>query len=103
MMVWGVNNNGDLLLVDGQSKRQKTSDNVDDLFRLVSKWSPMYVGLERDGQQKAIIEYIQSQMIVRNIFFNIGRDKKKNELGFGSAGQSKVARFNSVQPMFDSR
>lgn len=100
MMVWAVNNNNDKLLVDIVSKRQNVSANIDDLFRLVRRWNPMYVGLERDGQQKAIIEYVKSQMIVQNTYFNLARDKKKREEGLGSGGQSKVARFNSVQPLF---
>lgn len=100
MMVWGINNNNDKILVDVVSKRQNVSANIDDLFRLVRKWNPMYVGLERDGQQKAIIEYVKSQMIVQNTYFNLARDKKKREEGLGSGGQSKVARFNAVQPLF---
>lgn len=100
MLVWGVNNNGDILLVDGVSARQNTSKNIDDIFRLVHKWKPMYVGLEKDGQQKAIIEYVKSQMPIRNIFFNLAKNKGAKEHGIGSGGQSKVARFNSIQPLF---
>jgi len=100
MMVWAMNNNSDLLLVDGISKRQTTSKNVEDLFRLVGKWKPMYVGLEKDGQQKGIIDYIKSQMIVRNVFFNLAKSKNSKEHGLGSGGKSKVARFNSIQPLF---
>ena len=100
MMVWAVNNNGDRLLVDGISKRQTTAKNIEDLFYLAHKWKPMYVGLEKDGQQKAIIDYVRSQMPVRNQYFNIAKDKTGKEYGLGSRGQSKVARFNAVQPLF---
>lgn len=100
MLVWAVNNNGDRLLVDGVSARQTTSKNLDDLFMLVHKWKPMYVGLEKDGQQKAIIDYVKSQMPIRNIYFNLAKNKGAKEHGIGSGGQSKVARFNSVQPLF---
>jgi len=103
MMVWGINNNNDRILVDIVSKRQNVSSNIDDLFRLVRRWSPMYVGLERDGQQKAIIEYVKSQMMVQNVYFNLARDKKRKEEGLGSGGQSKVARFNAIQPLFVQR
>lgn len=100
MIVWAVNSNGDRLIVDMVSKRQLTNKNVDDLFRLVQRWNPMYVALERDGQQKAIIDYIKSEMHHRNIHFNLAKDKKSNQDGIPSGGQSKVARFNSVQPLF---
>lgn len=100
MFVWAMNSNSDLMLVDGISKRQTMSKNVDDLFRLVQKWNPMYVGIETDGQQKAGLEYIRSQMMVRNVYFNIAKGKGKNEYGLGSGGQSKVARFNAIQPLF---
>jgi predicted phage terminase large subunit-like protein len=98
--VWGINNNNDRILVDMISKRQTTSKSINDIFNLVGKWKPMYVGLEKDGQQKAIIEHIKSEMINRNIFFNLARDKKSNSEGLGSGGKSKVARFNAVQPLF---
>ena len=100
MLVWAVNNNNDRLLVDGVSARQLTSANIDDIFRLVQRWNPMYVGIEKDGQQKAIISYIKSEMHKRNIYFNLARNKNGGEDGIGSGGQSKVARFNSVQPLF---
>jgi len=100
MMVWGINNNNDKILVDMVSKRQLTNKNVDDLFMLVHKWKPMYVGLESDGQQKGIIEYIKSEMIHRNIYFNLAKKKGKSEVGLGSGGVSKIARFNAVQPWF---
>lgn len=100
ILVWAVNNNGDRLLVDGISKRQTTSNNVNDIFRLVGKWRPDFVALEKDGQQKAIIDYIRSEQNNRNIYFALAREKGKQDYGISSGGQSKVARFNAVQPLF---
>ena len=42
--------------------------NLDDLFRLVSQYSPLSVGVEVSGQQAGFIPWIQREMFSRNIF-----------------------------------
>lgn len=97
--VWAVNNNGDYFWIDGICKKQIISGFIDDLFTLVQKYKPQTVGIEISGQQVALISYLQAEMITRNIFFNIARDKVNNQLGLRPV-KSKFERFNMVIPLF---
>jgi predicted phage terminase large subunit-like protein len=97
--VWAYNNNGDWLWVDGICKKQLMDKNIDDLFRLCQEYSPQSVGVEISGQQKGFISWIQEQMGVRNIYFNLAGDKNSSELGLRPS-TNKLQRFNVVVPQF---
>ncbi len=71
--VWAYTNNGDWLLVDGVCKRQLMDASVDQLFRFVSIYRPLSVGIEINGQQKGFIQWLKNEMITRNIFFNFAK------------------------------
>jgi hypothetical protein len=74
-------------------------DNVDDLFRLVNKYKPLKVGIEVSGQQGGFIPWIKQQMMQRNCFFNIGKDKVggKSEEGYRPT-TNKVERLKIAIP-----
>ena len=97
--VWAYNNNGDYLWVDGVCKRQLMNQNVDDLFHMVQKYSPQSVGIEISGQQRGFISWIQQEMLDRNIFFNLAKEKNSNEFGIRPS-TNKLQRFNVMVPMF---
>lgn len=100
--VWAYNNKGDWYWVDGICKRQLMDKNIDDLFRLCQKYNPQQVGIEVSGQQAGFIPWIQSEMLERNIFFNIASDKNNNEPGIRPS-TDKMARFNVVLPWLKAR
>lgn len=98
--VWAVNNNEDWLLVDGQCLRQSMPENIDDLFRYVQKWNPLSVGIEVTGQQGSFIDFIQKEMIAKNIYFNLAKQKGKKDYGIRPT-TDKLSRFvMGVQPRF---
>lgn len=97
--VWAYNNNGDWLWVDGVCKRQLMDKNIDDLFRLVQIYKPQSVGVEITGQQGGFIQWIQDQMIQRNVFFNLAQEKGSTKLGLRPS-TDKMTRFNVVLPLF---
>jgi hypothetical protein len=82
--VWAHNYNRDWFWIDGVVKKQGMGDNIDALFRLVAKYKPLKVGIEISGQQGGFIPWIKGEMIRRNCFFNIGKDKVdgRSEEGF---------------------
>lgn len=94
--VWAYNNNGDWFWVDGMLAKQTMDKNIDELFRLVSEYRPQSVGIETSGQQYAFIQWLQSEMMERNIWFNFASEKGK--LGIQPV-QSKMTRFNQVLPL----
>lgn len=100
--VWAYTSNGDWLLVDGVCKQQLMDANINDLFRLVTMYRPLSVGVEITGQQGGFISWINQEMIRRNIFFNFATGKGSNSPGIRPVGD-KLTRFNQVLPMFKQK
>lgn len=99
--VWAYNNIGHWFWVDGICVKQTMDKNIDDLFRLAQKWNPQQVGIEISGQQGGFIPWIQDQMITRQVFFNLAKDKDSSKLGI-RPNTNKMQRFNIVVPWFKS-
>lgn len=99
--VWAYNDKGHWYWVDGICNRQTMDKNVDDLFRLAQKWriNLQQVGIEISGQQGGFIPWIQDQMIVRQIYFNLAKDRDSSKLGI-RPNTNKMQRFNIVVPLF---
>ena len=98
--IWAVGNNQDWFLVDGQCIRQEMSVNMDDLFNYVQKYKPLSVAIEVTGQQGGFISWIQSEMIKRNIFFNLASERGKTAIGIRPS-KDKLTRFvTAVSPRF---
>lgn len=97
LSVWAYNAQGDWFWVDGVCAKQTMDRNIDDLFRLVQAYKPQSVGIEISGQQGAFIQWIQREMMERNIWFNFASNK--TQPGIQPEGD-KMARFNVVVPWF---
>ena len=81
--VWAYNDKGHWFWVDGICKKQTMDKNIDDLFRLAQKWrvNLQQVGIEISGQQGGFIPWIQDQMMTRQVYFNLAKDKDSSKLG----------------------
>jgi predicted phage terminase large subunit-like protein len=97
--VWAYNANGDWFWVDGIYVRQTMDHTINDLFRLVQAYRPQQVGVEITGQQGAFIQWLQQEMLSRNIWFNFASSEKSNEPGIRPS-VDKLQRFNLVVPWF---
>ena len=97
--VWAYNYKGFWYWVDGICRKQTMDKNLNDLFRLAQKYDPQQVGIEISGQQGGFIPWIQEQMVVRNIFFNLAKDKDSTKPGI-KPNTNKMVRFNIVVPWF---
>lgn len=95
--VWAYNANGDWFWVDGVCARQTMDKSVDDLFRLVSEYRPQNVGVEITGQQNAFINWLSTEMMNRNIWFNFAQEKGRPGI---RPAENKLTRFNLVVPLF---
>lgn len=100
--VWAHNYAGDWLWVDGICKRQLMDKNVDDLFRLAQMYKPQGVGIEVSGQQGGFVQWIQNQMMQRNIYFSLSSDSNSGKPGI-RPNTNKLMRFNTVVPLFKLR
>lgn len=97
--VWAINHKGYYFWVDGVCARQTMDKNLDDLFRLVSQYNPMSVGVEVSGQQGGFVSWIQREMFNRNIFFTLASNSKDGTPGL-KPNNNKLERFNMVVPDF---
>lgn len=100
--VWAYNNNGDWMLVDGICQQQLMDQNINDLFRLVSIYKPLSVGIEVSGQQGGFIRWIKNEMIEKNVFFNLASSKNSNEPGVRPSAD-KLTRFNQILPLVKAK
>lgn len=100
--VWAYNNVGDWLWVDGVCKRQLMDKNIDDLFRLAQMYRPQQVGIEVTGQQGGFIQWIQSEMLTRNIYFPLASEGNDTKPGI-RPNTNKLVRFNTMVPLFKAR
>lgn len=100
--VWAYNNVGDWLWVDGVCKRQTMDKNVNELFRLAQMYRPQQVGIEVTGQQAGFIQWIQGEMLNRNVYFPLASEGNDSKPGI-RPNTNKLVRFNTMVPMFKAR
>lgn len=99
IFVWAYNANGDWFWVDGVMERTTMDKSIDNLFRLCQLYKPQAVGVEVTGQQGAFINWIQQEMMNRNIWFNFASSEKGGAPGIRPT-VDKLSRFNLVVPWF---
>lgn len=98
--VWAVSSNSDWFLIDGQCKRQTMQENIEDLFKYVTRWKPLSVGIENSGQQGGFLSIIQEMMMTRNVWFTFAKKPGSKDPGIRPI-KDKVHRFvTGVQPKF---
>ena len=100
--VWAYNNNGDWLWVDGVCKRQLMDKSIDALFRFAQHYRIQGAGIEVSGQQAGFIQWIQAEMLNRNIYFPLASEGNDNKPGI-RPNTNKMVRFNTVVPLFKAR
>jgi hypothetical protein len=62
-------------------------------------YRPQNVGIEVSGQQAAFIQWIQGQMMERNIYFPLASEGNDMKPGI-RPNTNKLVRFNTVVPLF---
>lgn len=97
--VWAYNANGDWFWVDGFLERTTMDVSINKLFELVQMYRPQSVGVEVTGQQGAFIQWLQSEMMTRNIYFSFASGTNSNAPGIRPT-VDKLSRFNLIVPMF---
>lgn len=92
ILVIGVTNNNDWLVVDGIHSRELTSSGwIDTLFNFVRMYDPLQVGAEQIAFQSTMNEWIQKEMIRRNQFFNFVEMKDNKTT-------KKITRISTLSP-----
>ena len=65
-------------------------------------YKPQGVGIEVTGQQGGFIQWIQGQVLDRNIYFPLASENNNGALGI-RPNTNKLVRFNTVVPLFKAR
>lgn len=89
--VVGVTPDGMWQVLDCWYGRVTPVEHMDEIFRLVQKWRPISVGIEKVQYQAAMLAFLQKEMPRRNIFFNVVPL---------IAGAKKEQRIDVLQPRF---
>lgn len=93
IMVVGVNKDNHWFILDCSYGRYDPSQTIDEIFKMVGKWNPQKVGVEKVAYQAAIHHFLDKEMPRRNMFFTITpllAQRKKEE------------RISALQPRFSS-
>jgi predicted phage terminase large subunit-like protein len=93
IMVVGVNADNHWFVLDCEFGRFDPGEQMDKLFRLVSKWNPKKVGIEKVGYQASLEFFLQKDMAERDIWFSIAPLKAEGK---------KEERIATMQPRFAS-
>jgi predicted phage terminase large subunit-like protein len=101
IFVWAYCTAGKWHLIDGICERQTMDKNINKLFEYVREYSPQSVGVEVSGQQRAFIDWLKSEMLVRSLWFTFASSSQDNSPGVRPA-VDKLVRFNLVVPWFKS-
>lgn len=78
-------------VIDIDYGRYDPSEQIEAIFRAVTKWKPRRVGIEKVAYQQALMHFLEKEMRKRNIFFDIVPlvAEKKKEM-----------RIQALQPRF---
>lgn len=93
IMVVGVNKDNHWFILDCSYGRYDPTETIDEIFRMVGKWSPQKVGVEKVAYQAAMHHFLDKEMPKRNMFFTITQLK---------AQRKKEERISALQPRFSA-
>ena len=65
-------------------------------------YRPQQVGIEVTGQQQGFVNWIQGEMLNRNIYFPLASDSNSGAPGI-RPNTNKLVRFNTMVPFFKAR
>jgi predicted phage terminase large subunit-like protein len=100
--VLAYTNNRDWLIVDGVAKKQLMDKTLADLFRLVAMYKPLEVGIETSGQQGGFLPWIKSEMLIKNVFFNLAKGFDSQKEGIRPV-REKIKRFLLFLPVIRAK
>jgi len=93
IMVLGVNKDNHWFVLDCSFGRFDPTQTIDEIFKMVGKWSPQKVGVEKVAYQASVHHYLEKEMPKRNMFFTVTPLK---------AQRKKEERISTLQPRFSA-
>lgn len=87
----GVNSDNHWFVLDIAYGRWNPSKTIDTIFEAVTRYHPIYVGMEKVAYQAALSHFVEKEMPIRNIWFTV-KDLEAKE--------KKEMRIQAIQPRF---
>ncbi len=72
---------------------------INDIFKFAQIYNPISVGIETTGQQQGFISILKTEMLNKNIYFNLASNIGSKEEGIRPNAQ-KFTRFLTIVPWF---
>ena len=86
-----VNSDNHWFLLEIDYGRWDPTKTIDTIFRMVQKYRPIFVGIEKVAYQAALIHFVEKEMITRNTWFTVKPLEAK---------EKKEIRIAALQPRF---
>lgn len=93
MIVVGVSKENHWFILDCSYGRFDPTQTIDEIFRMMGKWSPQKMGIEKVAYQAALHHFLEKAMPERNMFFTISPLQ---------AQRKKEERIAALQPRFSA-
>ena len=93
MIVVGVSKENHWFILDCSYGRLDPTQTIDEIFKMMGKWSPQKVGIEKVAYQAALHHFLEKEMPKRNMFFSISPLQ---------AQRKKEERIAALQPRFSA-
>lgn len=90
-MAVAVNSENHIFVLDCWFRQGSPTEHMDEIFRMVSQWKPVSVGIENVGWQRAMKPFLEREMPKRNIFFRVD---------LLQAAGKKELRIDALRPRF---
>jgi phage terminase large subunit-like protein len=94
IVVVGINSDNHWFILDIIYGRFNPDETIDNIFKMVSKWKPQKVGIEKVAFQQVIEFFLNKEMNQRNIFFMTfglkAEGKKESRPTFAGAGRRRA-------------
>lgn len=87
----GVNSSNNWFVLDIDYGRYDPTQQIEAIFKAVSKWHPQKLGIEKVAYQASLCHFLEKEMPARNLFFQITPLK---------AERKKEERIAALQPRF---
>lgn len=69
----GIAQNNNWYILDVDRRRRNPSEQINDIFRAVSRWRPTSVGIETVAYQESLAHFVEVEQKKRGIYFNVVR------------------------------
>ena len=73
----GIAQDNKWYILDVDRRRRNPSEQINDIFRAVSRWRPVSVGIETVAYQESLAHFVEKEQKERGVYFNVVRVRSR--------------------------